>query len=135
MSDTLLANTREHLLADSALAALVSTRLYPDAAPEGHKTFPFVVFFEVSLITDQALIGTTGLRECRIQYDCYAKSKKDALAIRERILAVFDGYLGTPVVGGVKILCTELSNQRTDYDHEEKIYSYSVDITYHYITT
>lgn len=134
MSDTLLSNSREHLLADSALAAIIGRRLFWDAAREGFKTFPFVVFMEVSLTTDLSLAGATGLRESRVQYDCYAKTRAEALSIRERILAVFDGYTGTPIVGGVKILIAELSNQRSDYDHDEKIYSFSTDITYHYIT-
>ena len=134
MNDTLLSDARAHLLADSELAALIGNRLYPGAAPDGQcASDSYIVYLEASLVTDLSLAGATGLRECRVQYDCYSKSKSEAFSIRERILGVFDGYFGQPVPGGVKILCAELSNLRSDYDHEEKIYSYSIDITYHYI--
>lgn len=133
MSDTLLSDTRTYLLADSALATLIDSRLYPSAAPEGQcASASYIVYQEVSLVTDLSLAGATGLRECRVQYDCYSKSKSEAFSIRERILAVFNGYFGTPVVGGVNIHCAELSNLQSEYNHEEEIYSYRLDITYHY---
>ena len=133
MSDTLLQNMRTHLLRDADLLALISDRLYPDAAPHASTPFPYIVYFEVSFSTDHSLAGPTGLREVRIQFDVYSKAKKEAHDIRERILAVWDGYRGDPVFNGVKILCVEVANQRTGYEHDERVYSYSLDLNFHYL--
>ena len=135
MSDTLQENIYHRLRADAALRDLIGDRLYYDAPRSNKSAFPYVAFFEVSLVTDHNLQGTSGLRENRIQFDCYGSTRIQAREIRERLLALFDGYRGPLMSGAVNILCAVLSNQRSDFDHNEKIYSYGIDITFHYTIT
>lgn len=131
MSDTLLENVRGHLLADAAMVELVAQRVYPDQAPE-RATLPYVVYADISLETDQNLRGASGMRDSRIQFDVYSKTKYEARLIREGILRLLDGYYGTPVEGGVVIGSAMLSNHRSDYDTREKVFSYGFDINFKY---
>ena len=133
MSDTLLQDIRTRTLATSSISDLIGNRFYPDSAPESLQNFPYVAYMEISFSSDLSLAGTTGLREVRIQFDIYSKNKSEAHVIREELLSLWDGYYGEIQPSGTKALCTEVSNLRSDYDHDEKVYSYSLDLMFHYL--
>lgn len=55
----------------AGVAALVSTRVYPNNAPQG-ATIPYVTFVRISGPRTYHFGGATGLAHVRMQVDCYA---------------------------------------------------------------
>ena len=68
------------LSADSNVTALVSTRIFPDLAPRGALA-PYVVYKLVGGNADTRIDGGRSFENLRVQVDCYAKEKDDAIAL------------------------------------------------------
>lgn len=131
MSDTILNDIRAAMIADPALSVLIAGRIYPDQATPG-AAVPYIVYSEISLLSDQDLDGTTGDRTTRLQFDIYSATKAQAYAIREAQLALFDGYQGVLRAGAVQIQEVALANLRSSYEPDEKLYHYGLDLTFYY---
>lgn len=74
------------LAARSLLTALVATRIYPDAAPEG-KTVPLVVYQRASTTPITTIGSETVAEEVRFAITAWAKSRTEAEAIGDEIKA------------------------------------------------
>lgn len=104
-----------YLLADTALAALISTRLYATRAAQG-ATVPYVVWQDVSGEGNYAHDGPTGLMTFRIQFSIFALTITAVEDVSAAIVNRIDGYSG--VLGSaVRIGFTFFDNSIT-FDRE-----------------
>ena len=74
------------LSGSTAITALVGTRVYPQAVPQG-ASYPNVAF---SVVTDEVIHSTTGpttLRQASLEVDCYSQnSYSTAISISEAVI-------------------------------------------------
>lgn len=97
------------LLAASGVTALVSTRVYPVARPQG-STLPAVTLQRIDgapLLTDE---GDSGLENPRIQLDCWGTTYASAKAAARAVIAALNAFDGT--LTGVNIPLIELEAER-----------------------
>lgn len=97
------------LLAASGVTALVSTRVYPVARPQG-STLPAVTLQRIDgapLLTDE---GDSGLENPRIQLDCWGTTYASAKAVARAVIAALNAFDGT--LTGVNIPLIELEAER-----------------------
>ena len=91
-------NLYTYLQTKSGLTALVSTRVYPDTAPQT-ATLPFLVYARVSTVREHkhgTTGGTeTGLTQARIQIDCYAATYSALASLCDQVRLALSGYRGT----------------------------------------
>lgn len=91
---------RARLLADAGVSALAGTRVDWGVRPQG-TTAPCIVLTTVSDTRSQHMAGFDGYRTTRVQLDCYALKKADAVALREAVIAAL---IGEAVQSGVTFL-------------------------------
>lgn len=84
---------RAFILADTAIAALVGTRMYPIQLPQ-NPTLPAIRFFRASGTRPQSTTGPLGQSNPRFQIDSYAISFEAANNLSELIRKRLDGYRG-----------------------------------------
>lgn len=121
-----------HLLADSGVTALASTRLYWTIAPSAVAK-PFATLLKVDGIRDTPLGGPNGFQQSRVQIDCYgttfASAKTLARAVETAIAA------GRFTVGSIEFQACFLVTERDGYEDDpstEDLFRTSLDfITFH----
>jgi hypothetical protein len=84
--------------ADATLTTLIAGRLYPDARPQT-APLPALTYATVSNIRGHNLTSADGVSVARVQFDAWASRKSDAVAIKARLEAIWDGYRGRIAVG------------------------------------
>ena len=119
---------RSRLLVDSALAALIGTRVTWTIRPQG-APYPAVV---LSLISDgrpQRMKGFQALRDTRVQIDCYAETALSKLAVREAVIAAIAP--AAVVAGTTFARCfIEAVRDRGDDSTTQFIHRDSIDATF-----
>jgi hypothetical protein len=81
------------------VAALVSTRVYPDVLPQT-PTFPAIRYTRISTARSQFRVlsragGKATRAQPRFQVDAYALTRAQANAVADAVREVLDGYSGT----------------------------------------
>lgn len=97
------------LLAAVAVAALVSTRVYPVSRLQG-SALPAITVQRIDgapLLTDE---GASGLENPRIQIDCWGSSYGSAKTVARAVVANINAFDGT--LSGVNIPLIELEAER-----------------------
>lgn len=81
----------DYLIADSAVSALVGTRIRPDALDDDD-TMPAVLFYRTTGVHETRIDGSTaGLAETRLEVHCFANTRKQANEVAEAVrLAMID---------------------------------------------
>ncbi len=79
---------RAELALDSALVALVSTRMYPQVLPPDMTTMPALTITVVSEVPVNSLSSSPGLQNARVQIDCFGKTYASARAVHAAVFAV-----------------------------------------------
>lgn len=91
----------QYLIADSALSALVGTRVRPDVLDD-NDAMPAVLFYRVSGVHQNTVGGTFGeIAETRVTVDCLADSRAKANEVAEAVRLAMIAFAGTR--SGVKI--------------------------------
>lgn len=112
---------------NTAIAAMISTRLYPVKLPEG-VVYPTMTYQVISQVGDPN-VTTAGLQRMRIQFDCYGSmlspagvdGYSDAVLLRDALRQLLDGYVGTLSDGTV--LQNAVRIQSVDYfDDDARVY-------------
>lgn len=101
------------LKADSAVTALVGTRIYPVQLPL-NCTFPAISYFNVS----DPFQRITGYP--RIQISCWAKDYAQVLNLKSAVETTLNGYSG--IVNGVNIEMIAPLSAEDYYDSDTGIY-------------
>lgn len=75
----------EHLLADTAITAIIGTRLRPDPM-EQDITLPAIAYRKVSGSRGYDLSGPDGTGQARMQFDCWASGFEAAKLLAEAVI-------------------------------------------------
>jgi hypothetical protein len=97
-SDTIDESVVSLLLSSSSLAGLVSTRVYPEVAPQ-RATMPFLVYEVNSEPVAHHLTGKGRTREARVTIDVVASTSASRRTISDIVAALVDdfrGFIGGP---------------------------------------
>lgn len=109
------ADLRTYLLANAGVSALIGTRMYPNALPQG-ATLPAVVYYLISSTHVQSLGGITAAGTCRVQLDCYAATRLAADGVSAPIVAALRLLsVGQQSIGAGTLVCDiEIQGPRDD---------------------
>lgn len=120
---------RTRLLADANVAALVSSRMYPDELPQ-NTTIPAIAYRVISTTHVHTINGPkAGFRRSRITIECFASTRPVAndLANKAR-LAVVDWYGDA---SGVDVRAVEMDSGETYFTEQNTEGSHEL----RYVTT
>lgn len=98
-----------YLLAHAGLAALISSRIYPDERPQSITTLPAVTYMVVSDIKQHILTGQMKQERPMYQFTVYASTRASAKAVAAQLKAALCDYHGT--LSGVVIQKIQLNNE------------------------
>ena len=111
---------RSLLIADTAVTALVSTRIYPVHMPLD-ATIPNITIHEISGPEDYV----TGHGFPRYQISCWSESFSGAKAIKDAVKACLNRYKG--IVSGLDIHNISYLNSEDLYEEEVRLYHIPMD--------
>lgn len=123
---------RWYLLQDSAILALVGTRVYPIKLPQP-TTQPSIVYTRISGLGDHHSEGASGLTRPRVQVDCWAPTHDVASVLANLVKGRIDGFSGTIAWddnspgNAVAVQAIMFESEREDYDDTAKLYRVSRD--------
>jgi hypothetical protein len=113
------------LLADTTLAALIGTSIYPVLLPEGTSTA--VTYRVISKVPDYSLTSALGMVKARIEFNAWAATYAAAKAIEEAIRLSLDGYAGA-LPNGVIVANILRDNGAIDgFDQDTRLYRVQID--------
>jgi hypothetical protein len=95
---------RGYLAANTGVAALVSSRIYPDVLPQGYtiRTGGALTYTVISTIHDHLINGLAGIVRSRVEFTAFASTRAGANLIAEAVrTSNLQGYTGA--MGGVFI--------------------------------
>lgn len=95
---------------DAGVSALVSSRIYPDIAPQ-NVAYPFIVYTHDGLNPSLSKDGNSNMDRVEVSLVVYAESYDTSQAIATASRAVLDWASGT--YGGVSIQRARLANQQS----------------------
>ncbi len=120
----------KQLEATSGVTALVGTRIYPQAAPQG-TTADYVTYELVTGRPVQDHGGSGGLHRARVSFLCHAATYANAKAVATAIRAVLDGFRGT--MQGVSVgACLLEMEADAGFDDETRMHVVAVDFRMFY---
>lgn len=91
----------QRLLVDTTVSTLVSTRIYPNVAPQktAADALDYIVYSVASEDHEHHMKGASGLVFTRVQLDIVAATYLRAKAIANAVRLTLDGYRGPITVG------------------------------------
>lgn len=116
MSQNLPAGLFSLLTADSGIAALIGTRVYPVMLPED-PTLPALLYKFVGGASSPTLT-TSGMQRSRLEIDCYGATYDDASALRSAVIAALNGFQDE-LGDGTYLQNAELLNPGLDFFEDE----------------
>ena len=105
------------LTGNSPLAAVVSTRIYPEVAP-GNATVPYVVYQTISTGGETTHDGARTWDSPTIQFTVWAKTKALAISTAALLRAVLDGK----TLSGSSACSLVCTNILGNYDPDSKLF-------------
>jgi len=84
------ADVRTFLLAQSAVSALIGTRMYPLRLPQG-VTFPALTYQRISGSEDVTHSGA-GPARAGMQFDCWGQTQSSVLALASAVRSALSGH-------------------------------------------
>ena len=103
---------RNELVNDSALSAIISTRVYPVIAPVS-ADLPWIVFKRTGVRREQTLGNPMGTPIVSLEIASFAMTYEDAREIADLVRLVLDGYGGTS--DNTEIKQVSLENELDDF--------------------
>jgi hypothetical protein len=117
----------KHLIAQTALTALVGERIYYVNAPQDVET-PYIVFFKVSATRERSLTGTSHLVTSRFQFSIFSETYYEAKQIAEQIQLALQDKNNEIIggTGGVRV-SIQYDNEQDLYESEAGLYHIPVE--------
>lgn len=115
------------LVNTSGIGSKVSTRIYPDRAPDGTVT-DYIVFQLVTGNRDQSHDSAASLTTQRFQIDCMSATPAGAKWLASLVKDALHGYTGTPVGGGVTVQYCNAFDGPSGFSETTKVYRRIVEI-------
>lgn len=104
-----------HLKADTALTALVSTRIYPMVAPQ-NVVKPYIAYQVISDNSNQCVGGTVYQSDVRFQLDCWSTKYSEVKAIKTAVINAITGFKSSSNISVMD-----------DYEDETLLYRQMID--------
>lgn len=100
------------------LGGLLGTppRIFPTSEVQQNAVVPYVSFQQVSGARDHTMHADK-LALPRIQFDCFASTRLEALDIRDQILAAFDRWSGA--IAGITVQSSVVESDAIDVDRDD----------------
>jgi len=111
---------RSHLLAQSALVALIGQKLYYVTAPQTVDD-PYVVFFKVSAVPEYSLTGHSKLINARFQFSIFANTYLMTKQIGAQIQLALQDKCNQVIGGGVNV-SVQFENEQDLYEAESGLF-------------
>ena len=124
----MLSALRTYIIADSAVAALIGTRFYPNTAPQ-NPTKPYCTYQPISEFRRPTMRHDDNLPSARVQIDCWSTSVDQARAVADAIRALFH-YYEPESISGVQGVFAD--NGFEGYEPETLLHRVSRDYIVHY---
>lgn len=102
--------------------ALAAVKAYPEAAPAS-PVAPYIIYTQFAGARVNSFQGDSGLTNPRFQFDVYAKTKAETIALRD---AIRRALLAAPALGAVFI------NDGSGYESDTKLYRHRQDFSLWY---
>lgn len=103
---------RNAIVTDTAVAALVGSRIYPVLAP-ATAALPFAVYRRSSIQRQQTLAGPSGLPTVNMEVQIYSSTYESAREVADAFRSVLDGYAGT--LNNVEVQNASLEQESDDF--------------------
>ena len=113
------------LLANSAVSAIVGTRIQPIPAPEDLSQYPCIVYQGGSDVSGYTLTSTDGVTTTRIIFDCKGLRYLDARNLALAVKAALSAYRGI-LPDGTEVFETQIVNVVDGFDDGSRISSTKV---------
>lgn len=121
---------RAYLLADPAITAIISNRLYPIKMPQGVRAAA-VIYNRISEIESYHSRGPSALMTTRFQFDSVSQSVDEATLLADAVKERLGGFAGAiayaPPDGVLNVEGILFDNGREDYDDVIEFYRVSRD--------
>jgi hypothetical protein len=82
-----------YIRSNEVLMALVGGRVYPVLAPT-QAALPYIVYGQTAYRSERHMLGVSVLKWSTIDWDAYGTPHDEASAIRDGLIAIFDGFRG-----------------------------------------
>lgn len=105
---------------DSALSALIGTRVYPNIFPQG-VTLPAISYQRISSVRLHSHSGASQLARPRFQLTCLSDSYTEAISVANALREALDGYGGVPA--GVRVPVALIQNEFDTYAEENDLHT------------
>lgn len=103
---------RSALVANSAVSALIGTKVYPVIAPAS-ATLPFATWRRVAVRRQQTLAAPMGMPVTSIEYSIFGSTYEQARDVADAMRAVLDGYGGS--ANNTEVKQTSLEQESDDF--------------------
>lgn len=111
--------------AQTAVSALIGTRLYPGHAPQ-NPTYPLATYHRVSGTRVSSLGGDSGLADPRFQFSAQSPSYATARSVAEAMRAALSGYQG--LMGATDVRASAASSDIDIYYDDIGVWQSSFDV-------
>lgn len=118
-----------HLLAQSAVTALVARRIHYLKAPQNVGT-PYIVVTKISGPRKHSHDGSSQLAHPRFQFSCFAKTYGGAKGVTAALQTALQGYSGTMGGGSGVAVGNVIYEDETDLDPGENNELFGVGVDY-----
>jgi hypothetical protein len=111
---------RALMIANTDVLAIVSTRIYPNLAPQ-NATFPLIIFQRIASVHDSYMLSASGFVSVNIQVDAYAETYSESKELADAIRVALHGYGGN-AYSGAKVLNLQsciLESERDGFDNPD----------------
>ena len=119
-----------HLLADSAVSAIVGTRVHPGAVPQGGTT-PAIVYARASSDREVDMDGPSDFVQVRMRVDCWHTTYAGVKALADAVRVALNGVgLASPKLLGaepVQLVYLDNDGDLSEFDGDERDYRVSQD--------
>jgi hypothetical protein len=127
---------RQYIVGRSAVSALISTRMFPDALPQ-NATMPAITYSKISTTHQHTISRLAGLASCRIQFDCFALTRSASNTIAQTIqqcgVIPLRGLTNGVDIRGVELVDGETTFMEPPTDGSQELrYVNSFDLMVHY---
>lgn len=105
MTNPLVSDLHQFLVADAGISALVGRRVYPQNLPQA-VTYPAISYEQISGVRVRNLLGPGGKVRRRIAINLWASTNIEVWNLADtvrRALDGFDGWMGSTFVGSTRL--------------------------------
>lgn len=103
---------RAALVSNTAVVAMVGTRIYPLLAPKT-AALPFVTWRRAGITREHTLAGPMGMPNVSVEMQSFAATYEDVREVADRVRQCLDGYGGT--VNNTVVKNVSLENEADDF--------------------